>query len=178
MDLVKARKVLNEYEARSYIWMILVGIKHLHENNIIHRDLKLGNIFLNLENDIKLGDFGLATTLDQVTDRKKYACICGLDIHVIIIFRTICGTPNYIAPEILFDKERGHSFEVDIWAVGIILYTCLYGKPPFQNAEVKAIYKYVFIFFYREIFIYVIEISNTIIIPFHRILSSLILRKT
>jgi len=72
MDLVKARKVLNEYEARSYIWMILVAIKHLHENNIIHRDLKLGNIFLNLENDIKIGDFGLATTLDQVTDRKKY----------------------------------------------------------------------------------------------------------
>ena len=86
MDLVKARKVLNEYEARSYIWMILVGIKHLHDHNIIHRDLKLGNIFLNLENDIKLGDFGLATTLDQVTDRKKYFLVCcSLFINICVL---------------------------------------------------------------------------------------------
>ncbi|KAG0046849.1 Cell cycle serine/threonine-protein kinase cdc5/MSD2, partial [Linnemannia elongata] len=54
---------------------------------------------------------------------------------------TICGTPNYIAPEILFDTDNGHSFEVDVWSVGVIMYTLLIGKPPFQTNEVKAIYK-------------------------------------
>ena len=104
-DLLKTRKTISEPEVRHYMWQILCGVNYLHENHIIHRDLKLGNLFLNLEYDVKMGDFGLATTLDQVGDRKK----------------TICGTPNYIAPEILFDKERGHSFEVDIWAMGVIM---------------------------------------------------------
>ena len=57
--------------------------------------------------------------------------------------RTICGTPNYIAPEILFDTENGHSYQADIWSVGVIMYTLLIGKPPFQTPEVKGIYKYV-----------------------------------
>lgn len=55
--------------------------------------------------------------------------------------RTVCGTPNYIAPEVLFDQDNGHSFEVDIWSIGVILYTLVVGKPPFQNKEIKAIYK-------------------------------------
>ena len=59
--------------------------------------------------------------------------------HVSFVFdsggdrkKTICGTPNYIAPEIL-DSQRGHSFEVDIWAMGVVLYTVLIGKPPFET---------------------------------------------
>lgn len=59
-------------------------------------DLKLGNLFLSKEMGIKLGDFGLAARLDNATERR----------------RTICGTPNYIAPEILNKKSGGHSFEV------------------------------------------------------------------
>ena len=55
--------------------------------------------------------------------------------------RTICGTPNYIAPEVLFDTDTGHSFEVDTWSIGVILYTLIIGKPPFQTKDVKAIYK-------------------------------------
>ena len=55
--------------------------------------------------------------------------------------RTICGTPNYIAPEVLFDTANGHSFEVDVWSIGVILYTLLIGIPPFQTKDVKAIYK-------------------------------------
>ncbi|RKP25586.1 kinase-like domain-containing protein [Syncephalis pseudoplumigaleata] len=54
---------------------------------------------------------------------------------------TICGTPNYIAPEILFDVDNGHSYEVDVWSLGVILYTMLFGKPPFQTKDVKEIYK-------------------------------------
>ena len=54
--------------------------------------------------------------------------------------RTICGTPNYIAPEIL-DAKIGHSYEVDYWSIGVILYTLLYGRPPFESSEVKQTYK-------------------------------------
>ena len=52
--------------------------------------------------------------------------------------KTLCGTPNYIAPEVL--EKRGHSFEVDIWAIGCILYTLLFGKPPFETESLKDTY--------------------------------------
>lgn len=54
--------------------------------------------------------------------------------------RTICGTPNYIAPEILSGKN-GHSYEVDVWSIGVIIYTLLIGKPPFETKDVKTTYK-------------------------------------
>jgi len=54
--------------------------------------------------------------------------------------RTICGTPNYIAPEVL-DKKLGHSYEVDIWSIGVICYTLLIGRPPFETNDPKATYR-------------------------------------
>lgn len=63
---------------------LLLGCAYLHDNKIIHRDLKLGNVFLNDELEIKIGDFGLATLVDFTGEKKK----------------TLCGTPNYIAPEV------------------------------------------------------------------------------
>ena len=75
--------------------------------------------------ELKLGDFGLATHLDFDGERK----------------RTVCGTPNYIAPEIIDGGDRGHSFEVDIWSLGVIVYTLLVGRPPFETNDVKATYK-------------------------------------
>lgn len=113
-----------------YLSQIVNALKYLHQHKVIHRDLKLGNLFLNENMEIKLGDFGLATKLEYDGEKKK----------------TICGTPNYIAPEIL--EGKGHSYEVDIWSVGVILYrnllhryTQLVGKPPFETPEVKATYK-------------------------------------
>lgn len=73
---------------------------------------------------IKVGDFGLATKLTSRDERK----------------RTMCGTPNYIAPEIL-DGKDGHSFEVDVWSTGVIIYTLLVGKPPYESKDVKSTYK-------------------------------------
>jgi len=73
---------------------------------------------------LKIGDFGLATKLEFEGDRK----------------RTICGTPNYIAPEIL-DGKQGHSYEVDVWSFGVIMYTLLIGKPPFEASDIKATYR-------------------------------------
>lgn len=86
--------------------------------------LKLGNLFLTDKMEEKIGDFGLATKLEFEGDRK----------------RTICGTPNYIAPEIL-ESKQGHSYEVDIWSLGVILYTLLIGKPPFETSDVKTTYR-------------------------------------
>lgn len=68
--------------------------------------------------EIKVGDFGLASKLEFDGERR----------------RTICGTPNYIAPEIL-ENKNGHSYEVDIWSMGVILYILLIGKPPFEASE-------------------------------------------
>lgn len=65
-----------------YLHQIVTSLIYLHQNKVIHRDLKLGNLFLNENMEIKLGDFGLATRLEYNEEKKK----------------TICGTPNYIAP--------------------------------------------------------------------------------
>ena len=123
-ELIKRRKKLTEIETQSYLIQMLNGIKYLHQNKVIHRDLKLGNLFLSEKLEIKLGDFGLAAKVEFDGEKK----------------RTICGTPNYIAPDIL-EGKTGHSYEVDIWSLGVILYTLLIGKPPFETAEVKSTYK-------------------------------------
>jgi serine/threonine protein kinase len=72
VDLLKESKRIPEAQVKNYIWQLATGVCYLHRRSIIHRDLKLGNIFINLEDDIKIGDFGLATTLDNILDRKKY----------------------------------------------------------------------------------------------------------
>lgn len=122
MELHKRRRVITDYECRFYIFQILEGVKYLHDRRIIHRDLKLGNLFLNDQLNVKLGDFGLATTIDFDGERKK----------------TLCGTPNYIAPEIL--TKKGHSYEVDIWSVGCVMYTLLVGQPPFETKSLRDTY--------------------------------------
>lgn len=112
MDVVRRRVKLTEPEVACIMKQILDGVQFLHDKRIIHRDLKLGNIFLGHGMQIKLGDFGLAAQLESDEERK-----C-----------TICGTPNYIAPEILDGANGGHSYEVDVWSMGVIMYTMLIGK--------------------------------------------------
>jgi len=74
--------------------------------------------------ELKIGDFGLATKLSCHSELKK----------------TVCGTPNYIAPEIL-EGKLGYSYAVDIWSVGVILYTLLIGRPPFETSDIKTTYR-------------------------------------
>ncbi|KAH9039674.1 kinase-like domain-containing protein [Lactarius hengduanensis] len=80
---------------------------------------------LDAEMNIKLGDFGLAALIESPGERKKI----------------ICGMPNYIAPEVLFDTANGRGVEVDIWSIGVILYTFVVGRPPFQTKDVKEVYQ-------------------------------------
>lgn len=125
MELLKTRKRLTEPEVRFFMVQIVGAIKYLHSRRVIHRDLKLGNIFFDPDMRLKIGDFGLATVLSSAESRRY----------------TICGTPNYIAPEVLGGKQTGHSFEVDVWAIGIMMYALLVGKPPFQAKDVNVIYE-------------------------------------
>ena len=121
-ELFERRKKLTEIEVQCYMIQLIKALQYLHSHRVIHRDLKLGNLFLNDKMELKVGDFGLATKLDFEGEKKK----------------TVCGTPNYIAPEVLYGT--GHSYEVDIWALGVIIYTLLIGKPPFETREVKTTY--------------------------------------
>lgn len=122
-ELLRRRKRLTELEVQCYMIQILAALRYIHSKNIIHRDLKIGNLFISEKMEIKLGDFGLASKLEYDGQKRK----------------TICGTPNYIAPEVL-DSKAGHSFEVDIWALGVIMYTLLIGRPPFETNDVKKTY--------------------------------------
>jgi len=126
-ELIKRRKRLTELETSYFLSQLIDAVSYMHSEKVIHRDLKLGNLFLDKNLHIKVGDFGLAIRLTAPEEKR----------------RTICGTPNYIAPEVIEqDKEkRGHSYEVDIWSMGVICYTLLVGKPPFESRDVKSTYE-------------------------------------
>jgi len=126
-EMIKRRKRLTEPETAYLMIQLLLATKYMHEQLVIHRDLKLGNLFLDRNMNMKVGDLGLATKLESADEKRK----------------TICGTPNYIAPEVIQGDRatRGHSFEVDIWSMGVIMYTCLVGKPPYEAKDVKATYQ-------------------------------------
>ena len=124
MEVAKARRRFTVPETQFIMIQSLSAMQYMHENNVIHRDLKLGNMMMDDDMNVKIGDFGLAAELSYDGERK----------------RTICGTPNYIAPEILEGARDGHSFEADVWSLGVILYTLLVGEPPFQTPDVKTTY--------------------------------------
>jgi serine/threonine protein kinase len=94
-ELIRRRRRFSEEDARRYMVQMLEAVHYCHRNAIIHRDLKLGNLFLDARWGIKMGDFGLAAKVSGDGRRK-----------------TICGTPNYIAPEIL-EGRTGHSYQVN-----------------------------------------------------------------
>ena len=127
-DALKKRKSFTMPEIRRFVIQTCGAVKYLHSRNIVHRDLKTGNLFLDKDMNIKVGDFGLAAVLvpkDDLGARRT----------------TMCGTPNYLAPEILEKGGKGHNEKVDLWAIGIIAYTLAVGKAPFHAAKREDIYK-------------------------------------
>ncbi|KAF7128683.1 hypothetical protein CNMCM5793_003534 [Aspergillus hiratsukae] len=127
MDMVRKRKCLSLPEVRRFMIQLCGAVKYLHKRSVAHRDLKMGNLFLDRNMDIKVGDFGLAAMIISEKDEKRR--------------KTLCGTPNYIAPEVLDKSKGGHTQKVDIWSLGIICFAMLTGYPPFQSKTQEEIYK-------------------------------------
>ena len=110
-----SEKNFTEPKAKFYLIEIILGLEHLHKNNMIYRDLKPENILMDSEGHIKLTDFGLSKILNEEDD-KAY---------------TLCGTPQYLAPEVLKSKGRGYDKSVDWWSLGCFFYEMLTGFLPF-----------------------------------------------
>lgn len=115
-------KTIGESQAKNYIAMLILAVGELHSNGIIHRDLKPDNILFDEKGYLKITDFGFV----QFEIKKGKTT------------DTFCGTPEYIAPEILLDKPYGRS--VDWWALGIITYKILYYIFPFYNSNISEMY--------------------------------------
>jgi serine/threonine protein kinase len=126
MELIEGESLLNyvrsfperkleEKNCKFIFKQIIEALFYLHENNIIHRDIKLENIIIKNKTEIKIIDFGFSIC----APRDKF-----LDFF--------CGTPNYMPPEIILKKDYLGEFS-DIWSIGILLYTILCGSFPFRG---------------------------------------------
>ncbi|KAL7798046.1 kinase-like domain-containing protein [Trichoderma ceciliae] len=117
-NYIVMKQKLSEDETRKLFIQLFQGIKYLHDRNIVHRDIKPENILVvDKELHVKLADFGLAKIIGEES-----------------FTTTLCGTPSYVAPEILADtKHRKYTKAVDVWSLGVVLYICLCGFPPFSD---------------------------------------------
>lgn len=109
--VIRKEKGLSESRSWHYFTETCLGIKHLHDNEIIHRDLKPENILIDYYDHVKICDFGW--------------CVKSTEVRT-----TFCGTLDYMAPEMLLNE--GHSYPVDLWALGILLYELLHGYAPYN----------------------------------------------
>lgn len=119
---IQKDKRFGEHRAKFYGCEVLLALQYFHENDIVYRDLKLDNILLSLDGHIKIGDYGLCK------ENMPY----GATTH------TICGTPEFMAPEIL--EEQPYDRAVDWWAYGVLMYEMLLGRAPFSGEEEDDIY--------------------------------------
>ena len=123
LNYVRKRRKLSEEFAKYIFRQLLEGIGYCHSKYILHRDIKLDNILLDPHGIVKLCDFGVSK---QVKPGEK--------------MNDQCGTPAYIAPEIL--KDKGYEgFASDVWSAGIVLYAMLYGSVPFKANNMNDLHK-------------------------------------
>ena len=122
LNYIKKRNKLQEPVAKFIFKQIILALKFIHENNIVHRDIKLDNILIDLDNNIKICDFGVSKIINKGD-----------------IMLEQCGTPAYIAPEILLNKGY-EGFGVDVWSAGVVLYAMLSGTVPFKGNDIKELH--------------------------------------
>merc|ERR1711998_237901 len=130
-DRIITLKRYTEQDAKRLLKAICMGVKQLHDKNCIHRDLKPENILLVSPDDncnAKVADFGLSRLFPEGSARQQQA-------------GTLCGTPGYVAPEVL--ERVPYSYAVDVWSLGVITYITVCGFPPFplnmERASVKKV---------------------------------------
>ena len=119
LSYIKKRGKLIEQVAKFIFKQIVLTLQYIHNHNIVHRDIKLDNILIDLDNNIKICDFGVSKIVKNNESMLEQ-----------------CGTPAYIAPEILLN--RGYEgYGVDIWSAGVVLYAMLSGTVPFKGNNIK-----------------------------------------
>eukprot|EP00055_Hartaetosiga_balthica_P004806 m.13159 g.13159 ORF g.13159 m.13159 type:complete len:678 (-) comp4115_c0_seq1:177-2210(-) len=115
-QIQRARK-FDEARSRFYAAEIVLALGFLHGIGVVYRDLKLDNVMLDHEGHVKIADFGM----------------CKMDISDSNLTNTFCGTPDYLAPEILNEQDYGVS--VDWWALGVLMFEMMAGQPPFDGED-------------------------------------------
>lgn len=110
-------QTMTETQTANTLMQIVSGLLYLKVNSIVHRDLSTANILLTRDFKVKIADFGLATDANEKHN-------------------TMCGTPNFISPEVL--SRASHGIQVDVWGLGCIMYAMLVGQAPFEANDVKS----------------------------------------
>ncbi|KDO66334.1 hypothetical protein CISIN_1g013407mg [Citrus sinensis] len=117
---------MKEDEARRYFQQLINAVDYCHSRGVYHRDLKPENLLLDAYGNLKVSDFGLSALSQQVRDDG--------------LLHTTCGTPNYVAPEVLNDRGYDGS-TADLWSCGVILFVLLAGYLPFDDSNLMNLYK-------------------------------------
>jgi serine/threonine protein kinase len=121
----QGRKPIQEIHVQKYMKQLMLGLKYLNENNIMHRDLKPQNILISKNGDLKLTDFGYAKVVSPNN-----------------MVQTFCGSPLYMAPEIIKAKgENDYTVKADLWSVGCIFYEMVTGYPPYYVSTMNDLIK-------------------------------------
>ncbi|KAG1348184.1 Non-specific serine/threonine protein kinase [Cocos nucifera] len=128
-DKIACHGKLKEDEARKYFQQLINAVDYCHSRNVFHRDLKPENLLLDSNGVLKVSDFGLSALPQQFREDG--------------LLHTTCGTPNYVAPEVIHNKGYDGA-KADLWSCGVILFVLMAGYLPFEDSNLMSLYKKIF----------------------------------